>query len=270
LHLKAGRDETDARQRFREAQILRKELDELPSETNFFVAGDFNFYSHQEKGFKTLISAENKTGQCFDPINKIGEWHNNKKFAKYHTQSTRTSTLYNGSSGGLDDRFDFILVSHALLTVEDFYCLKKTYQAFGNDGFHMNTNINSGINNAVPDSIANALYHASDHLPVCVDVVWNDPSSVSHSFHSDSLRVHAFPNPFNQYTIIEFELPQPCLVHASLYNVNGKKVSELSNNYMQSGPHSISVNASDLSSGLYFCKLNVGQKIHIEKITLMR
>jgi hypothetical protein len=44
--------------------------------------------------------------------------------------------------------------------------LTSTYQAYGNDGNHFNDSINRLPNAAVPDSIANALHNASDHLPV--------------------------------------------------------------------------------------------------------
>ena len=112
-HLKAGSDPENARQRHNDAILFRAQLDKLPNNTNFFVVGDMNFYSHTEAGFITLTAGG--SGQCFDPADKIGNWHNNKNFAKYHTQSTRTVEVYDGSTGGMNDSFDFILVSDNLI-----------------------------------------------------------------------------------------------------------------------------------------------------------
>ena len=51
-----------------------------------------------------------------DPINTPGSWNNNEDFRGVHTQSTRTSSsgFGGGAGGGLDDRFDFIMVSQNL------------------------------------------------------------------------------------------------------------------------------------------------------------
>jgi hypothetical protein len=101
-------------------------------------------------------------GRLFDPIDRIGHWHNNSSFADVHTQSPR-----GGSYGGMDDRFDWIFVSEAVLneTYEINY-VENTYWAVGNDGNHFNQAINNGNNTSVNDAMADALHDASDHLPV--------------------------------------------------------------------------------------------------------
>jgi hypothetical protein len=101
-------------------------------------------------------------GRLFDPIDRIGHWHNNSSFADVHTQSPRS-----GSYGGMDDRFDWIFVSESVLgeTFEINY-IDETYWAVGNDGNHFNQAINDGNNTSVNDAMADALHDASDHLPV--------------------------------------------------------------------------------------------------------
>src|SRR5208283_1408111 len=80
------------------------------------------------------------------------------------TQSTRVGALPDsGSTGGLNDRFDMILTSASSM---DTNIILSSYTPFGNDGHHFDGNINDLPNTAVPDSVANALYYASDHLPV--------------------------------------------------------------------------------------------------------
>ena len=53
-------------------------------------------------------SQDNNNGQLFDPINRIGHWHNNSSFADVHTQSPRTSSFGGGANGGMDDRLSLI------------------------------------------------------------------------------------------------------------------------------------------------------------------
>ena len=106
-----------------------------------------------------------------DPISTPGNWHNSSSYSLVHTQSTRSSNESDGgASGGMDDRFDQLLISSGFDYIED------SYTSFGNDGNHFNSSINSGNNSAVSNSMANALYNASDHLPVYMDIIFNIPS----------------------------------------------------------------------------------------------
>jgi len=54
--------------------------------------------------------------------------------------------------------------------------LQKSYDVFGNDGKHLNKSINEPENRIVSKYIADALYKASDHLPVIIDLVLQDES----------------------------------------------------------------------------------------------
>ena len=175
LHLKAGTGGDDEAEREQEATALRNYLNTLNPSEHFFVLGDFNFYDSNEGGFQVLTeSQEDNDGQVFDPINRIGNWHNNSSFSDVHTQSTRATNYGDGgASGGMDDRFDFILVSSSILDETDVNYLEDSYTPYGNDGDHFNQSINAGNNSAVPDEIADALYVASDHLPVYLEVVFS-------------------------------------------------------------------------------------------------
>ena len=64
-----------------------------------------------------------------------------------------------------------------------------------------------------------------------------------------------YPNPFNAETKIAFYLPQASRVVINIYNVQGKIVRELLNQQMETGDYVINFDASYLTSGIYFCKL---------------
>lgn len=174
VHLKASSGDENAQQRLAEVTILRDYLNTLPAEIDFIVAGDFNIYSHSptsEPAFDMLTGdSGDNNGRLFDPIDRIGYWHNNSSYSDVHTQSPR-----GGNFGGMDDRFDWLFTSEVLLDDEaDMHYISNTYWAFGNDGNHFNQSINDGNNTSVNDAIADALYNASDHLPVYMDVWFDD------------------------------------------------------------------------------------------------
>ena len=178
VHFKASSGSSNAQQRLTEATILRQHLNSV-SGSYFIVAGDFNIYSNSastEPAFNMLTGeSDNNGGRLFDPIDRIGNWHNNSSFSDVHTQSPRTTSFGGGANGGMDDRFDWLFVSESILNNQSrMVYINDTYTAFGNDGNHFNDAINSGNNFSVSDQIADALHDASDHLPVYMDIWFDD------------------------------------------------------------------------------------------------
>ncbi|RMF57749.1 MAG: hypothetical protein D6743_18540, partial [Calditrichaeota bacterium] len=209
VHLKAGSLDGDQQRRLTETTALRREIDSLPAGTNFMVVGDFNMRSSLEAAFSELAdSTANAALKLFDPVDQLGLWHNNPVFAVLHTQSTRTTAFGEGATGGLDDRFDLILVSASLLTPGGMDILPATYRAVGNDGNHLNLAVNAGTNGAVPDSVADALHQASDHLPVAADFILANTTSVASRDAAPNgfVLLQNYPNPFNPVTTISFSL----------------------------------------------------------------
>ncbi len=163
LHLKASSSTDDENKRLAEVTILRDHLNSLPPGTNFIVGGDYNIYRSTEPAFQKLIGSEaNNIGRCYDPQNAVGVWTSNIAFKNIHTQSPRVRSFGGGVTGGLDDRFDILLHSSSLSD----RIITSSYTPYGNDGNHFNDSINRLPNTAVPDSVANGLHYASDHLPV--------------------------------------------------------------------------------------------------------
>ncbi len=79
-----------------------------------------------------------------------------------------------------------------------------------------------------------------------------------------------YPNPFNPETKISFSLPKSTFVTLEIYNSLGQKVATLINNEMNSGSHKITFNASDLSSGIYYYKMQAGQFQSARKMLLLQ
>ena len=65
-----------------------------------------------------------------------------------------------------------------------------------------------------------------------------------------------YPNPFNPTTKIDFELPYDSKVSILLYDISGREVGKLVNEQLTAGYHNVQFNGSNLSSGMYFYRIN--------------
>ena len=164
VHLKASSGSSNEQQRLLEVNVLRGVTDNLPAGSNFLVMGDFNIYGSTEPAYAALLNQATQ-GYFIDIFDMPGTW-NAASYAQYHTQSTRTRQFGGGANGGLDDRFDLILMSQAVIDDGGMKYDAGSYIPYGNDGLHYNDSINQPPNNAVGQEIANALHYSSDHLPV--------------------------------------------------------------------------------------------------------
>ena len=71
-------------------------------------------------------------------------------------------------------------------------------------------------------------------------------------------------------TRIEYHLTYPANVKLKIYDVLGEEILTLVNDYKQAGDHKINFDASELSSGIYFYKLQAGVYTNIKKMILLK
>ncbi len=79
-----------------------------------------------------------------------------------------------------------------------------------------------------------------------------------------------YPNPFNPKTIIEFSLPKGEFVEIVLYDVLGRKVATLLSEPKQAGRYQLTVDGSNLASGVYFYKMEAGSFSDTKKMLLIK
>lgn len=79
-----------------------------------------------------------------------------------------------------------------------------------------------------------------------------------------------YPNPFNATTEITFDLPHAMQARLKVYDVLGREVAELAGGVMNSGSHTILYDASLLSSGVYFYRLEAGEFGETRKMVLLK
>lgn len=220
-HLKAGHDESDAAAR---AGMVTNAMSyirihDLPE--NLLFMGDFNLYTSSEQAYVNLTYTYNGARYFYDPVNREGNWNNNSAFKDVHTQSTHSEFGDCFSSGGLDDRFDFILASSSVLNGNNsVQMIEGSYHALGNDGQHFNKSINDEPENtSAPSEIIDALYGMSDHLPVLTQLKVDATLGVDAK--PQNITAVRFTNPNNGRFNLDIALENPSDINLAIYDLFG-------------------------------------------------
>jgi hypothetical protein len=86
-----------------------------------------------------------------------------------------------------------------------------------------------------------------------------------------------YPNPFNPVTTIKYSIPNVTLsgvegsqVKLKIYDVLGNEVATLVNEFRNAGSYEIDFNASSLSSGIYFYRLQTGSFVQTKKMVIIK
>ncbi len=228
-------------------------LSSIPTDHFVIFAGDLNIYTSAENAYQELLDSSNSI-VLKDPIDRLGGWHNNASFQDIHTQSTRTSnTGFNdhGAGGGLDDRFDFILISENLQTSATLHYVEDSYNAYGNNANCFNDNINdsSCAGTEYSQSIRDNLYNMSDHLPVIMQLQTDQVLNLSNNLQSNNY-IH-FKNGNIISDVIVLEIDASILSNKiHIYNSMGQKIkTSIANKTITT------IDATNLSSGIYYIVL---------------
>jgi len=173
MHLKAGSSGSDVVDRGLATEALMEYLEAQYEPGNFIAVGDMNMKSSSEAAYQNLTDNNYGEYQFYDPLIPNESWSGSASFSYSHTQSTHTSGGC-ASGGGLDDRFDIMLMSGQILEDSGMVSyIPNSYKAVGNDGDHYNLSLLDGTNTSAPAAVLTALYDMSDHLPVIADLSIN-------------------------------------------------------------------------------------------------
>jgi hypothetical protein len=97
--------------------------------------------------------------------------------------------------------------------------------------------------------------------------VSGDPAN---NLPKDYILSQNYPNPFNPSTMISFSLPKANNVKLAVYDLLGREVATLVNEFTTAGNHTIEFNASNLSSGVYLYKIQAGDFTDTKKMVLIK
>ncbi len=79
-----------------------------------------------------------------------------------------------------------------------------------------------------------------------------------------------YPNPFNPMTTIKYSVPKTVLVKMNIYDILGREIIVLINEVKTPGNYEVDFNASNLSSGVYFYRIQAGDFLSTKKMLLVK
>ncbi len=249
-HLKAGSTDSDIAQKTTAANKIMNFINSNKITGNIMLMGDMNLYTSEEGAF---VAFTTPTGinqfKFYDPVNMIGSWNNNSVFKSVHTQSTRTSSNGCFSTGGMDDRFDFILSSIDILN--NTKGLKYiSYKAVAQDGNRFNQSLLSPENKSVPSEVLNALYNMSDHLPVEMKLVYtNNTTSVQSNDYGNKI---IYNNPAPEKLRILLNSETESISSVNIFSIIGQRV--ISNRYSDNSKE-VEISTTDINSKIFIVEV---------------
>lgn len=275
-HLKASRGEDNRVKRLESIEYLLRELEEMSPDSFVLFAGDFNFYTSNEEGFLKITNSNNKI-KIVDPINRLcptfpddtinyfNEYRsfsqyfwNNTNFSDVHSQSTRSTTLNDGAGGGMDDRFDFILMSESLKTNSKLYYKNGSYKTIGNNGNCYNFSVNNtNCSGSFSKDLRNALYAFSDHLPVVLEL-----ETPKNTLSQENFNPISFLNSNISSEKLVLKMKHSGYKKLLIFNQLGIKIKQISIENLSE----IHININFLSKGIYYVKIDTHKPKRFIKI----
>ncbi len=248
-HLKSSQGTANQQLRLQMVTELINYLNDVDPDSYVIFAGDLNIYTATEPAYQFLLD-QNNSITFKDPIDAPGNWHTNPNFAYLHTQSTRLSNggFGGGAGGGLDDRFDFILLSENMFDNDELMYVDNSYKAFGNNGNCYDNRIDSpDCDGEFGADLRSDLYWVSDHLPVVMELQTDRVLTTNTTVYTELIQ---FPNGnmTDDLLLVQVHPSIQYEVDFNVYNVLGQKILSIPNN----GQTEFSIDISALSKGLYY------------------
>jgi len=95
-------------------------------------------------------------------------------------------------------------------------------------------------------------------------------NNISNSIPSIFKLYQNYPNPFNPTTNIKFDLPKDVQVSVKIYDMVGREIKTLANEFKTAGRYSVTFSGADLASGVYYYKIKAGEFEQVRKMILLK
>jgi N-acetylneuraminic acid mutarotase len=210
--------------------------------------------------------------------------------ARFNTQTNTWSSLGTGSSNGVFGTVSALAVVGNEVVVGGYFTSAGGVSANSVARFNTQTNtwssLGTGSSNGVSGGGVNALAVSGSEVFVGGGFTlaggiastfiarWNSGTSrveqLSPTAPKTFLLEQNYPNPFNPSTTIRYQLPVASEVKLEVYDVLGKKIATLVNERQSAGSYQVVWNASGLSSGTYFYRLQAGTFVETKKMIMVK
>ena len=141
---------------------------------------------------------------------------------------------------------------------------------------YSNNNQESDITFEYYNAISDTYYTLNNNINFESDMIIGN-GLTPHIFEDESSEIisglsvkSAYPNPFNPSTNIEYSISQSGNVKISIYDVTGRQVDVLHNEYQSNGSHSVVWNAINSPSGIYYIQIQAQSDVYTQKVVLLK
>jgi hypothetical protein len=213
--------------------------------------------------------------------------------ARFNTQTNTWSSLGTGSSNGVRGWVNALAVVGNEVVVGGWFTSAGGVSANRVARFNTQTNTWSSLGTGSSNGVSGGDFPAVRALAVSGSEVyvggrftsaggvsannvarWNSGTSrveqLSPTAPKTFLLEQNYPNPFNPSTTIRYQLPVASEVKLEVYDVLGKKIATLVNERQSAGAYQVVWNASGLSSGTYFYRLQAGTFVETKKMIMVK
>jgi hypothetical protein len=227
----------------------------------------------QNDGYEFFLDGDNSAGETYDGLDDLHITIEPNETTQEGI-TTADAELWTGTSctfGIIPN--DYGYDAETALNLEDAY-LNDACEANGIIGFDLQLNDADGsgrdhmmrFNNANNDNWLNPSLWGKGAFQDGGDAIDLPDVQIVQDFQLDQ----NYPNPFNPATTINYTINTAGKVNLTVYNVLGKEVATLVNNFQTANDYSVVFDGASLTSGVYFYKLTVGSSVDTKKMILMK
>jgi hypothetical protein len=115
-----------------------------------------------------------------------------------------------------------------------------------------------------------------DSSAVHIDEIWYNETPTGMGISDDAPIASSYelgqnyPNPFNPTTHIRFNIPETAGAKLTVFNIMGEAVANLVDGVVSAGGHTVSWNAANMPTGVYFYRLESGNFTQTRKLLLVK
>ena len=134
---------------------------------------------------------------------------------------------------------------------------------------HQHSDLSSG-DGCTAITTVGSTYTQLPNIKITINPGPNNASQIGNVIPETYSLTQNYPNPFNPTTKINFAIPKQGFVTMKVYDVLGRVVRNLVNEVKDAGLYSVDFNASELSSGVYFYKMEVNGFSDVKRMVLVK
>ncbi|MBN1634409.1 MAG: thiol protease/hemagglutinin PrtT [Ignavibacteria bacterium] len=224
------------------------------------ASSKFNFYEAQAGSFQNLIS------KTFNPTSNGNFLKFDYAYASYSSIYVDTLEIYASTNSGSTWYWVAVLeggsiVGQGMVTAPPVSsAFVPTASQWGTKNFTLPVGTNKIAFTGV-SAYGNNLYIDNVFIGRTVSVKNND-----NGIPDKYVLCQNYPNPFNPSTKIKFSIVKTGIVRLKVFDILGREVTTLINEKLNAGNYEVTFNASALSSGVYFYRLQINNFTEIKKM----